>query len=386
MARVDPFVGRVILGGEFKILERVGTGGMGSVYRAEQPSVSRQVAIKILHPHLARRPDLMSRFRREARAMSRLSHPNAVAVFMVGELVAERAPGPPRPAANTPSGVLYIVMEYLEGQTLSSWLQRAGRMPCQEALRLMRQVGGAVQEAHSKGVVHRDLKPENIFLCEHADLKLFPKVLDFGLAKFKETELRPGSLQLTQEGMVFGTPQFMSPEQAQGRTIDARSDQYALAVMLYELLTGQLPFNALTPADYLQKHVLEPPIPLNQRQADLTFPRPVEAALATALAKQPADRFESVAQFMAALEPAAPSPRLAPPPLAPPPLVPPPLVPPPLPDTAPAASAHTTTETATWPGSPVAAQLPYRLLFVVAAVFLFLGGAVTLFVSGLAAN
>jgi serine/threonine protein kinase len=376
MPRPDPFVGREILGGEFKVLERIGTGGMGSVYRALQPSMSRLVAIKILHPHLALRPDLITRFRREARAMSQLTHPNTVKVFMYGELpldpgfleaeataaeasaapesgseaqteaaeqtdfgstladppadvelsgtTAVRAPDfdsadgssanePARPRA----GSLYIVMEHLEGETLSRRLKREGHFELTTATRLIRQVCGAVAEAHEKGIVHRDLKPENIFICRHTDLDVFPKVLDFGLAKIAETELRPGSIQLTQEGMVFGTPEFMSPEQAQGRTLDARSDLYSLAVILYELLTGHLPFQALTPADYLQKHVLEPPIALNQRVPGMTFPLPLQAAIERALAKDPSARFASVAEFAEAISytaavPVAPAPRLEP--------------------------------------------------------------------------
>src|SRR5204862_6259346 len=127
------------------------------------------------------------------------------------------------------------------------------------------QVCGALQEAHLQGIVHRDLKPENIFLSTNGGLKDYPKVLDFGLAKVTERELRPGSIMLTQEGMVFGTPEFMSPEQAQGKVLDARSDIYSLAVILYEALTTKLPFRAQTPMDYLQKHVLEQPIPLDAR-------------------------------------------------------------------------------------------------------------------------
>jgi serine/threonine protein kinase len=122
------------------------------------------------------------------------------------------------------------------------------------------------------GIVHRDLKPENIFLSTQGGLKDFPKVLDFGLAKVTEREMRPGSIMLTQEGMVFGTPEFMSPEQAQGKTLDARSDIYSLAVILYEVLTGKLPFDAKTPMEYIQHHVMKPPIPLDERVPGKTFP------------------------------------------------------------------------------------------------------------------
>ena len=289
MPQADPFLHREILGGEFRILEKIGTGGMGSVYRAAQPAMARTVAIKILHPQLALRKDLISRFRREARAMSQLSHPNTVKVFMYGQLEGDNS--------------LYIVMEHLEGQNLSRLVKREGPLAVPRAVGILIQVCGALQEAHEKGIVHRDLKPENIFLCRHGGLADFPKVLDFGLAKIAETEMRPGSIQLTQEGMVFGTPEFMSPEQAQGKILDARSDIYSLAVILYEALTTKLPFRAQTPMDYLQKHVLEPPIPLDARVANLTFPPGLDAVIQRALAKRKEDRYTSAQQFAQALRP-----------------------------------------------------------------------------------
>jgi len=287
----DPFLHREILGGEFRILDKIGTGGMGSVYRAAQPAMARTVAIKILHPQLALRKDLISRFRREARAMSQLTHPNTVKVFMYGQLEGDNS--------------LYIVMELLEGQNLSRAVKREGPFSTARAVGILIQVCGALQEAHEKGIVHRDLKPENIFLCRHGGLLDYPKVLDFGLAKITETELRPGSIQLTQEGMVFGTPEFMSPEQAQGKVLDARSDIYSLAVILYEALTTKLPFRAQTPMDYLQKHVLEQPIPLDARVANLTFPAGLDAVIQRALAKRREDRYATAKEFGDALRPYA---------------------------------------------------------------------------------
>ncbi len=287
MSDTDPFIGREILGGQYKVLQRIGTGGMGSVYKASQPEMNRMVAIKILHPKLAGRKDLTSRFRREARAMSQLTHPNTVKVFMYGELEDD--------------GSLYIVMEYLEGKNLNQTVRRGGPMSAERAVPILTQVCGALQEAHDMGIVHRDLKPENIFICNQGGLKEFPKVLDFGLAKVTERQMRPGSLILTQEGMVFGTPEFMSPEQAQGQTLDARSDIYSLAVILYEALTGKLPFSAKTPMEYIQKHVMTPPIPLNDRVPGLVFPPGLGAALDKALAKKPADRYQTAREFAEAL-------------------------------------------------------------------------------------
>jgi serine/threonine-protein kinase len=283
----DPFIGRELLNGQFQVIQKIGTGGMGSVYKALQPAMNRMVAIKILHPKLAGRKDLTSRFRREARAMSQLSHPNTVKVFMYGELEED--------------GALYIVMELLEGRNLNQAVRKEGPIEAERAIPILIQVCGALQEAHELGIVHRDLKPENIFLSNQGGMTDFPKVLDFGLAKVTERQMQPGSLILTQEGMVFGTPEFMSPEQAQGRTLDARSDIYSLAVILYEVLTGKLPFSAKTPMEYIQKHVTEPIIPLDERVPDKTFAPGLGDAIARALAKKPDDRYQSAAEFAAAL-------------------------------------------------------------------------------------
>ena len=190
--------------------------------------------------------------------MSQLTHPHTVKVFMYGELEDD--------------GSLYIVMEMLEGKNLNQTVRREGPLPVERAIPILTNVCGALQEAHDIGIVHRDLKPENIFLCKQGGLTDYAKVLDFGLAKVTEQQMRPGSIILTQEGMVFGTPEFMSPEQAQGQTLDARSDIYSLAIILYEALTGKLPFHAKTPMEYIQKHVMQTPIPLGERVEGKTFP------------------------------------------------------------------------------------------------------------------
>src|SRR5688572_30693471 len=283
----DPFIGRDLLNGQFRILQKIGTGGMGSVYKASQPAVGRMVAIKILHPKLAGRKDLTSRFRREARAMSQLTHPNTVKVFMYGELEED--------------GSLYIVMEMLEGRNLNQTVRKEGPLPIDRAIPILIQCCGALQEAHDLGIVHRDLKPENIFLSKQGGIADYPKVLDFGLAKVTERQMQPGSVILTQEGMVFGTPEFMSPEQAQGKTLDARSDIYSLAVILYEVLTGKLPFTARTPMEYIQKHVTDPIIQLSERVPDRKFNKGLDDALARALNKKPDDRYQSAADFGEAL-------------------------------------------------------------------------------------
>jgi eukaryotic-like serine/threonine-protein kinase len=281
----DPYFGKEIAG-QFRIVERIGSGGMGSVYKAEQPSMNRFVAVKILHPRYLSRPDLVSRFRREARAMSHLSHPNTARVFLYGQL---------------DDGACYIVMEHLTGQNIAQLVRAEGPMDATRAVNVMVQVCGALEEAHRSGIVHRDLKPENIFLTAQGGITDFPKVLDFGLAKVTEREMRPGSLILTQEGMVFGTPEFMSPEQAQGKTLDGRSDVYSLGIILYEMLTGRLPFDAAQPMDYIAKHVNEPPIPLTQRMSGRPLLPGLEAVVARSLAKSPDDRYQTAAEFALAL-------------------------------------------------------------------------------------
>jgi serine/threonine-protein kinase len=288
----DKYIGREFLDGQFKILKKIGTGGMGAVYKAAQPEMNRMVAVKILHTKLKERKDLVARFRREARAMSHLSHPNTVKVMMYGEL---------------DTGELYIVMEYLEGRNLHQIVRRDGPLGIERAVPVLIQVCGALEEAHQLGIIHRDLKPENIFLTNSAGLTDFAKVLDFGLAKVTERELRPGSVMLTQEGMVFGTPEFMSPEQAQGKVLDARSDIYSLATILYEGLTGKLPFDARTSMEFVQLHVMQAPIPLDERVPGMRFPAGLGTVVARALEKLPENRFASAAQFADALRPYAPS-------------------------------------------------------------------------------
>jgi serine/threonine-protein kinase len=282
----DPYLGKEVAG-QFRIVEKIGKGGMGAVYKAEQPDMNRYVAIKILHSRYLSRSDLVSRFRREARAMSQLSHPNTARVFLYGQL---------------DDGACYFVMEHLVGRNLAQIVRAEGAMKPRRAMRIMTQVCGALEEAHQAGIVHRDLKPENIFVTSQGGIHDFPKVLDFGLAKVTERQMRPGSMVLTQQGMVFGTPEFMSPEQAHGKTLDARSDIYSLGIILYELLTGKLPFDAKQPIEFIQLHVNATPIPLSERLPEATFPAGLEEVVMAALAKKPEERYASAAEFAAALD------------------------------------------------------------------------------------
>ncbi len=283
----EDLIGKELLG-QFRIIERIGRGGMGEVFKAEQPAMDRLVAIKILHAKLASRADLVSRFRREARAMSRLSHPNTARVFLYGHL--------------EETDQLYIVMEFLDGTDLAHYVRKNGPVEVGRAARIMIQALGALEEAHSVGVVHRDLKPENILLTTQGGIADFPKVLDFGLAKVRETRPRPGSMILTQEGMVFGTPEFMSPEQARGEVLDARSDIYSASLILYELLTGKLPFPRCKPMEYISHHIYTEPIPVAERVPDLDLPPTLNPIVAMALEKDKTKRYQSARDFAEALK------------------------------------------------------------------------------------
>jgi|SRR5215470_5363220 len=282
----DPLIGRELLNGQFRILERIGAGGMGIVYTALQPEMNRKVAVKVLNPKLSARKDLASRLRREARAMSQMSHPSIAKVFLHGELE---------------DGSLYVVMELLEGQNLKDALRAEGPFSVERALPILLAVCGALSEAHAAGIIHRDLKPDNIFLCRSGALVDFPKVLDFGLAKVTENQMRPGSLVLTGDHEVFGTPRYMSPEQAQGKPLTPASDIYSLALILYETLTGQSPFNARDSLEYTLLHVKAQPVPISMRVPGLVFSAELENIVMKALAKAPEDRYPSAADFATAI-------------------------------------------------------------------------------------
>jgi eukaryotic-like serine/threonine-protein kinase len=283
----DPLIGKVVDNGEFQIVEKLGAGGMGAVYKARQPSMNRLVAIKVLHAKYLSRDDLVSRFRREARSMSQLTHPNTAHVYKYGQL---------------DDGSCYFVMDYLDGHTIAQEVRRNGPLDPDRAIYIMAQVCGALQEAHQAGIIHRDMKPENIFLTKQAGTADFPKVLDFGLAKVTEKQMGTRSIMhLTQHGTIFGTPEFMSPEQALGAPLDQRSDIYALGLILYEMLTGKLPFDVTGKREIMTAQVKTPPIPLSKRRPGKSFSPDLDAVIAKAIAKNPADRFQSAAHFCEAL-------------------------------------------------------------------------------------
>jgi eukaryotic-like serine/threonine-protein kinase len=280
-------IGRII-DGRYRVLEHVGQGGMGSVYRAEHVTIRRPVALKLLHPGLASIPELERRFEREAYAIGRIDHPNCVNVSDFGKLE---------------DGSLFLVMELLEGQSLGDLLERERRVEIRRALHITRHVLRGLHHAHRRGIVHRDVKPENVVLVEHDGDHDFAKVLDFGIAKLVGVaETEDGSEKLTQAGIAFGTPIYLSPEQAIGEPADPRSDLYSATVMLYEMITGVPPFRSEDKLELLGMHTTRPPPRAAEMAPDLMVPEPVEALLVRGLAKRPADRFADAGEYVAAID------------------------------------------------------------------------------------
>jgi len=282
----DPLVGTTVAG-KYKIVKQLGEGGMGCVYLAEQQlgSTARKVALKTLHKHLSHDPSIKARFDREAGTVAALEHPNTIQVYDFGHME---------------DGTLYLVMEFVQGRSVADILEKDGAMPPARVENIMKQVCGSLEEAHGHGIIHRDLKPDNVVLCEKAGVKDWVEVLDFGIAK-RSSEHDPNEAKLTQQGMVLGTPPYMSPEQFTGQPIDLRSDIYALGVMAYEMLTGKYPFEANTAWEWASKHMTEPPRPIEQQPLGPNVPPHMRAAIERALAKNRDDRFPSVREFFAAL-------------------------------------------------------------------------------------
>ncbi|MCC6752321.1 MAG: protein kinase [Deltaproteobacteria bacterium] len=265
------------IGGKFVLREVIGSGGMGRVYRADQLGVGRSVAVKIMHRHLLGDETALARFTNEARAASQLNHPHSIAVLDFGQ---------------NEAGILYIVMEYLRGRSLDRVLRQDYPLPLGRVAHTLCQAMEAVDAAHHLNIIHRDLKPENVVLLEQSGFD-FVKVLDFGIAKMLDLEDR----SVTTPGLVPGTPEYMSPEQARGEKLDPRSDVYALGVILYELLTGTVPFKGKSAVATMMAHVQTPPEPPSRRRPERRIPPALDAIVLWALAKDPADRIASAAQF-----------------------------------------------------------------------------------------
>ncbi len=297
----DPMVGRT-LEGRYTILAKLGAGSMGTVYRAKQHAMGRDVAIKILRGDRAIDDTAKARFMREARANSLLASPNTVTVFDFGQ---------------SESGEFYLAMELLEGESLGERIARVGRLPAAVAVDTCRQALRSLGEAHAKGIIHRDLKPDNLFFARvltstksssagdgkaHDEIV---KVLDFGIAKMVDADGPMGVVE-TQAGTVFGTPRYMSPEQAQGRTLDARSDLYSLAVILYQMLTGRPPFTDNDAVVVMARHIKSTPKRPNEAVPDARVPAELEDVVMRTLSKSPNDRPASAevlaSELLAALD------------------------------------------------------------------------------------
>lgn len=280
----DPRLGTLIAG-RFRVLALLGDGGMGRVYLAEQPmgKSSRKVAVKTLLAEHAGDQELLDRFQRECELVAQLEHPNIVNVYDFG---------------SADDGALYIAMEFVEGETLAARIARGPIQP-HAAMSILRQVCGALDEAHRRGILHRDLKPDNIMLTTRAGQDDFVKLLDFGIAKRSTTD--PSGTQLTRAGAAVGTPAYMSPEQFRGKPLDARCDIYALGVVAFQMLNGVMPFEATTPWEWATHHMLTPPRSFDASPLGAHVPVPVRRAIQRALSKEPSERQGSAGAFLAEL-------------------------------------------------------------------------------------
>ncbi|HVZ70966.1 MAG TPA: serine/threonine-protein kinase [Polyangia bacterium] len=295
--------------GKYKLHEIVGRGGMGVVYRGEHVYIGKEVAVKILHEGYGGREESVKRFLREARAASLINHPNIVDVTDFGK---------------SSDGTVFFVMELLEGEALDVVLQRDRRLDLMRAITIVNQMAGALGSAHSKGIVHRDLKPENVMLIRREGRRElirqliddegvhqvserekafdFVKILDFGVAKVRDPEANEEGRRQTQQGIVFGTPEYMAPETARVGISDPRTDIYALGIMFYEMLTGMVPFTGETPVDVMLKIVSQPVVPPREKAPGIEITPEAERLIMKALAKDPRQRHQSMEELFRDLQ------------------------------------------------------------------------------------
>ena len=270
---MSEFESGTIIDGRYRVLHRLGAGGMADVYLAQDEQLDREIALKLLHRRFAEDPGFVERFRREAQAAASLQHPNVVSVFDRGSF----------------EGTYYIAMEYLEGPTLKRLIREQAPLETGRAIDLTIQMLKAARFAHRRGVIHRDLKPHNVIIDDNDHVK----VTDFGIA-------RAGASDMTETGSIMGTAQYLSPEQAQGHAVSAPSDLYSIGIVLYEMLTGRVPFDGESPVSIALKHVSEAPIPPSQINPEI--PSALEQVVLWALNKDPADRPADADEFIMALE------------------------------------------------------------------------------------
>jgi eukaryotic-like serine/threonine-protein kinase len=285
----DPLVGTLIAG-RYRIHRLLGEGGMGQVYLAEHEAIEKKVALKVLRPEYSIKPDIVARFQQEAISASRIKHPNVLDVFDFGRL---------------DNDCFFLAMEFLEGNDLADEIVKQRVLDPVRGLRLTLQVCRALAAAHGRGVVHRDLKPENIFLQRTADGEVIVKIVDFGIAQLRSNEEaaanEPKRRRLTKTGMIFGTPEYMAPEQAGGRNADLRVDVYALGVIMYEMFTGAVPFTGDTFIGVLTRQLNDPPPHMITVAPDLKISPELQGVIMTALAKQPEQRHQSMSAFAQAI-------------------------------------------------------------------------------------
>ena len=278
----DPLIGRVIAD-RYLILALVGEGGMGRVYLAEHVKMNRQCAIKVMNPSLIHDDDSHQRFAREASSAASILHPNVAAVFDYGEA----------------DKIVYLVMEYVDGESISAIVAREGALDPRRAIDIARQVADGLHAAHELGIVHRDLKPDNIIVTRNKSGKEIPKVVDFGIAKALTDSREDG---LTQSGLVIGTPEYMSPEQLLGDPVDARADIYSLGCILYQMLTGQAAFAAESREQMIRRRLHEAPPHIRDVMPEL--PRRLDTTIVHMLARSPKDRMHTAAEARDVLDPA----------------------------------------------------------------------------------
>src|SRR5467141_2774817 len=274
-------VGQVIAD-RYHVVKKLGEGGMGQVYLAEHVKMGRRSAIKVMNPSMVHDPDAVARFNREASNASRITHPNVCAIYDFGE---------------TPDGLIYLAMEFIEGEPLTDLLEREGAIPVPRSTAIFLQTADALQAAHDLGIVHRDMKPDNIMLTRKKGGGDVVKVVDFGIAKAVGGD--ESGQKVTKTGLVVGTPEFMSPEQLSGDKLDGRSDLYSLALVFYQMLAGKLPFEATTVQETMIKRLTDEPTALPVSRPDLTFPAGLQPVLDTALARSLVERYQTVAKFAA---------------------------------------------------------------------------------------
>jgi serine/threonine-protein kinase len=279
----DSLVGEVIAD-RYRILSKLGEGGMGHVYLAEHVRMGRQCAVKMISPEMAKTESAIARFNREAANASQINHPNVVQVYDFGE---------------GPNNTLYLAMEYVEGETMSALVKREGALTVRRAATLVKQVAEALTAAHHRGIVHRDLKPDNIIVARQHDGSECVKVVDFGIAKtVRDDASDTGSGQnLTTVGVAVGTPEYMSPEQLAGERLDGRSDLYSLGLVFFHLLTADLPHPRVTSRETLVHRLTEPPKTLTEALPAARWPQMLQPMLDWALATDPGNRYPTAQEF-----------------------------------------------------------------------------------------